>query len=795
MPERGRGWENINVSMTKQSGWPVLGLVLALILPLPLPVPLAAQANSGELRLTVTDPTGLAVTAAVAISSQANQYQKTLTTTPEGTLDVPGLPYGVYAVAITHAGFAPLVKAVEIRTSTPTQITAQLNLAASSQTVTVTAPETLINPAQAGAVARIGSITLQSRLSALPGRSLQSLINSQPGWLYEGNAVLHPRGSEYQTQFVIDGVPIQGNSSPGLGPELEAADVSSISIYTAGIPAEYGRKLGGVVEINTIDDTRPGFHGKMSLSGGSFDTRGAFFEGEYTAGKNTLGFSADGSGTAHYLNPVVPQNYTNLGTTGDFSLNFARRISPNNQVTLSLRHELSRFDQPNELVQQAAGQHQNADNYDTMGIAAYEHVFSAHMVGAVHAMWRDGSNDFFSNPQSTPVMITQHNAQREGYANASLTFDLGHQEWMVGGETDNTFLHENLAYHITDPSQYDPGTPVLFAFAGRHPDLEQSAYAQDLIHLGNWTVNAGLRWDHYDLLVKRQAVSPRLSIARYFPEADMTLHFSYDRIFQTPSSDNILLSASSQVESIAPGAFFRLPVEPSLGNYYEGGMSKGLYGKMRLNLNYYRRAEKNFADDNQLNNTSISFPIAFDRAVIYGAEAQLTLPAGHRWSGDLSYSYMVGTTWLPVTGGLFLGADASGLSTSTGEFPDSQDQRNTFRGRLRYQLTSRLWLAGGAEYNSGLPFAFNGDATTALAEYGPQVISRVNFDRGRLYPTTLVNASFGAQLWSSDRYTVNLQADGQNLTNVLDVIDFGGLFSGNAIGPSRSVSVRLSTSF
>jgi hypothetical protein len=42
---------------------------------------------------------------------------------------------------------------------------------------------------------------------------------------------------------------------------------------------------------------------------------------------------------------------------------------------------------------------------------------------------------------------------------------------------------------------------------------------------------------------------------------------------------------------------------------------------------------------------------------------------------------------------------------------------------------------------------------------------------------------------------VRFQVDGQNLNNVLDVIDFGGLFSGNAIGPSRSVAVRLTTSF
>jgi hypothetical protein len=42
---------------------------------------------------------------------------------------------------------------------------------------------------------------------------------------------------------------------------------------------------------------------------------------------------------------------------------------------------------------------------------------------------------------------------------------------------------------------------------------------------------------------------------------------------------------------------------------------------------------------------------------------------------------------------------------------------------------------------------------------------------------------------------VRFQIDGQNLTNILDVIDFGGLFSGNAVGPSRSVMLRLATNF
>ena len=68
-----------------------------------------------------------------------------------------------------------------------------------------------------------------------------------------------------------------------------------MSIYTAGIPAEYGRKMGGVVEVNTLQDAEPvGFHGQAVLSGGSFASAGAFAEGTVCPGqKNTFGGSAN----------------------------------------------------------------------------------------------------------------------------------------------------------------------------------------------------------------------------------------------------------------------------------------------------------------------------------------------------------------------------------------------------------------------------------------------------------------------------------------------------------------------
>ena len=761
---------------------------------------LVGQTNTGELRLKVTDPSALAVKTTVQIVSEANQYRRTLNTDDQGALTLQHLPFGVYQLQINQPGFAEVSQSIDIHSSLPTDHSIKLKVVARSESVTVRGENTLINPEQAGPVSQIGADSIQNRVSSVPGRSIQDLVNSQPGFLYEGNAVLHPRGSEYQVQFVVDGIPLTDNRSPGFGPSIEASDVQSMSIYTAGIPAEYGRKVGAIVELNTLQQPQAGFHGQFVLSGGSFDSAGAFAQGQHAWGKNVLGASASGSMTSRYLNPVVVQNYSNRGTLGDFSANYERDLTPKDRLSFSVRHDLSRYQLPNEQLQQVAGQLQTADNLETMGITSYQHTFSSNVLLDLRGMVRDDVNDFNSNSNSTPIELFQHNRFRESYFKSGITISHGRHEIKAGTETDNLFLHEGFKYNITDPGQFDPNTALTFSFTAHHTNLEQAVYVQDLIRLNNWTVNAGLRWDHYMLLVNRNALQPRLAISRYFPSANVIVHLSYDRVFQTPSFENLLLSSSTAATTLNPVSL-QLPVEPSTGNYYEIGLTKAWFSKLRMDTNYFRRAVNNFADDDHITNTTISFPIAFRKAIIYGAEAKLDLAEWKMFSGFVSYSYEVGTAWNPVTGGLFLGANA--LIPASGSFPVSQDQRNTLRGRLHYQVAQRVWVAGGFQFDSGLPFQFQCDPNLTLSQcmanevqtYGQQVIDRVNFTRGRLHPTFTLNASLGADVYKSESVNVRLQVDGQNLNNVVDVIDFGGLFSGNAISPSRSFFMRLATTF
>src|SRR5450631_471814 len=424
------------------------------------------QSDDVELRLKVTDPSGLGLKSGVELVSEVNQYRGAFTTDDTGNLVAKRLPEGIYHLQIQRDGFAVLSASVEVRPNVPTALAVKLTIAAVSTAVTVTDAATLIDPNRAGSSNQIGAGTIATRPASMPGRSLQDLVNSQPGWLYEGNAVLHPRGSEYQTQFVVDGIPLTDNRSPSFGPEIEADDVESMNIYTAGIPAEFGRKMGGVVEVKTLRDPQAGLHGQAGLSGGSYDTAGAFAQVQDVWGGNALGVSASGDMTAHYLNPVVPENFTNRGTTGDFAGSYERDLTSKDRLTLNVRHELSRYEIPNEQVQQAAGQFQTADNFETMGIVSYQHIFSPDVVANLRGMVRDNSNNFNSNDNSSPVIVFQHNNFREGYFNGSISIHHGRNEWKAGIESDAMFLHENLSDVITDPGRFDDGTPTTFAFSG-----------------------------------------------------------------------------------------------------------------------------------------------------------------------------------------------------------------------------------------------------------------------------------------------------------------------------------------
>ncbi len=755
-----------------------------------------AQTNSGELRITVLDPAGLGIAASGELTSRAPTYRETVTANAEGRFTARHLPFGTYRLTVQAPGFSSNSSVIEIRSAVPKDFRVLLGIAPIESAVVITDAASLLDSQRTGTDAYISSDAIRNRTASQPGRGVLDLVQSQPGWLLEANGVLHPRGSEYQVQFVIDGMPVTDNRSPGFAPSLDADDVQSMNVLTANYPAEYGRKLGGIVEVNTAKDARPGFHGKAIAGGGSFNTEEGYLGVQYAAGRSAFGFGVEGAHTQRFLDPPVQENFGNRASTGGFQGRFERDLSDQDRLIFSGRWNRAGFLVPNERLQEDAGQRQDRGNGESEGQIAYQRVLSPALLLNVRGMGRDLSADLWSNDLSTPILPEQHRGFRDWYASASLSGHWGRHEWKAGADGVFKSIHESFGYRITDPLYFDPDTPARFSFRGRGQAREQAAYIQDLVKLGRFTVSLGLRWDRYDLLIQESAFSPRFGVAYSVPAAGLVLRASFDRAFQTPAIENLLLASRASTQELS-NTVLRLPVPPSRGNFYQAGFSKSLLGKLRLDGTYYRRTVRNFADDDVLLNTGVTFPISFASATIHGVEARVELPRWGPWSGFISYSNLVGFGRLPITGGLFLGEASAARVSATDRSPITQDQRNTANGRIRFQPWSRAWFAFGAAYGSGLPVELgdNVDFGQLSDQYGADVLRRVNFARGRVRPSFWLDASAGVDLWKSDRGSLRLQADAVNLTDRLNVINFAGLFSGTALGQPRAVSGRCEFQF
>src|SRR5262249_35019234 len=153
-----------------------------------------------------------------------------------------------------------------------------------------------------------------------------------------------------------------------------------------------------------------------------------------------------------------------------------------------------------------------------------------------------------------------------------------------------------FGYIITDGGRFAPDTPRTLSFADRADNREQALFVQDQLRMGPWTVSAGLRWDRYSLLVDEHAISPRLAIAWSWPAADLVARASYDRAFQTPATENLLLASASVFDALSDDVV-RLPVRPSHGNFIDVGVSKRLFRKARVDVTHFIRHMSDFADD------------------------------------------------------------------------------------------------------------------------------------------------------------------------------------------------------
>ena len=534
---------------------------------LPLGLTAFAQSRIGTIQGTVKDPTGALVpNAQVTVTQPVTGYRQSTQTDAQGSFKLVNVPFNTYKVRVEAAGFQPAEESIDLETTIPVNLELSLSLEETTAAVTITTgAAAMLETDRTSSDTDISQTILERPLGAAPSRAIESIVASTPGFVTDDNGRMHPRGSESQVQYVVDGVPVTDNMSAIFSTSLDARTLRTVEVLTGGIPAEFGDKLAGVINVNTRSGLEGPTQGGLSFSGGSFST------GEVAADFSThtrkLGFltNLSASTSQRYLDPPTLDNFHNFGRTGKGFFRLDYQFDANNSLRGVFNFGGSNFQVPNRVNQEIAGQDQRQRLRDNAQNIGFQHILSPNTVALFSFFHRQSNAKLLSNTLSTPVVANQDRTLQNYGAIGSLALTRGSHNLKFGGQVTITPVDEHFSFYPTEafPDLEDEEGNIFpnpvnnfnaaqpFVFNQSKTGRTLSAYVQDRFTVvKNLTLDLGVRYDNYKLLIRQQEVSPRIAVAYFIPKTQTTLRASYNRLFQPPPAENLLLASSPEAAAL-----------------------------------------------------------------------------------------------------------------------------------------------------------------------------------------------------------------------------------------------------
>jgi hypothetical protein len=234
--------------------------LLLVLLALTVPSHLGAQTNTVNLSGTVLDPQNLAVKGAkITVKNLANGAERTATSDSNGRYEIVGLPPGNYSITVEVQGFATLKNpSLTLAIGTSPVYDPQLQLKTTSETISVTAAADLVETTKTD----VSTTITQTQIDNLPinGRNYINftLLNSQaarddtPSIGAAPTSGLNFGGQRARSNEVsVDGADAVDNSVNGVRATVSQEAVQEFQVITSNYMPEYGRAMGGVVNIVT----------------------------------------------------------------------------------------------------------------------------------------------------------------------------------------------------------------------------------------------------------------------------------------------------------------------------------------------------------------------------------------------------------------------------------------------------------------------------------------------------------------------------------------------------------------
>ena len=486
------------------------------------------------------------------------------------------------------------------------------------------------------------------------------------------NGDLHVRGEHANLQYRINDV-LLPEGITGFGLELDPRFVQSMQLITGSLPAQYGFRTAGIVDIQTKTGAFDQ-GGEVSLYGGSYDTVRPSFELGGSSGN--LSYFTDGSYDHNAIgieNPTPSSNPVHDETSQYKEFTYLSYIlDRTSRLTFMGSASYSNFQVPDTPGLPAGtspdgslwlpisfdsaklNENQNEQNY--YGVATYQKA-AGDLNFQVSAFGRESSvhftpdpvGDLYFNGVASDVRRTLYSGGVQGDG----SYALGDKHTLRGGfslldesvEADST----TTVFPVdTNGDQTGPAYPITIdqqlhgLFAG--------AYLQDEWKLApGLTLNYGARLDEFDSSFDHEdQLSPRLNLI-YQVTDSTTVHVGYARYFTPPPIENVSGSSVAQFNGTSNASPVTVddPVKAERANYLDAGVTQKIGTDLQLGLDGYYKRAKNQLDDGLFGQTLILSAFNYARGEVYGLE----------FTG--SYSHGGFTTYLNLAHSVAKGEDWS----------------------------------------------------------------------------------------------------------------------------------------
>jgi outer membrane receptor protein involved in Fe transport len=574
----------------------------------------------------------------------------------DGNFTFSGVAPGTYAVLGGKTGFQEgtaivTVTAGEIASTTLT-LTAQEALEMSVVAERLTQARNSLSPKTGGSEYSIS----QTDIDTLPqgqNTSFNEVLLQAPGVANDSFGQLHVRGDHANIQYRINGVTLPEGIT-GFGQVLDARFAQRIDLLTGALPAQYGYREAGVIEIETKTVFENG--GRVDMYGGSRDTvqpsfqlggtqgkLNYFLAGSYlhndlgienpTPGPNAIHDQTDqfkGFGYASYLLSPATRLSVMFGSyDGFFQIPNRPRAAPNPEYLAALGVASVDSGTLNERQSET----------NRYGIVALQSSIGSDIDYQIAYFVRDTTVNFSPDHSGD---LAFDGVSSKLYRSAISNGLQGDSSYRLNdahtvragffGFTENVVSNNTSSVFPVDVNGNVTGGPFnVRDDTSKNGNTFGALYIQDEWKaIDKLTVNYGLRADQMDAYVKAGQLSPRLGMV-YKATPDTTLHAAYARYFTPPPTELVspkdlaLFSGTSNAPSVTANS----PVLPERSHYFDAGVIQKVTPALTFGLDGFYKIVRDLIDEGQFSEAPIFFPFNYSQGKIYGVELTSNFRSGN----------------------------------------------------------------------------------------------------------------------------------------------------------------------